>query len=299
MNTPGKIFKNKARDFLDPVIYPKQFNNDGYKTIYHIVNVCYPLLGPERIPKVIKLYIPHYNPELVDMALEKYGARGKTLFRFQCFSHIEGLLTDKDMFFTRSGKKRKVKIKEYKFLLHRITRNLYGSTQCKSVMVNKMFWKMKPEYYQYSSRYLDEHKLAFILQVLHKHKYLHITYNSKNQRVVQIGPANPYYQLRKVPDISESELQDVMSKTDKDMLELRSKVKMMEQATDSHLTTIISLQEERDKAMAELGKARSINQTLLEIHEEYVAENKQLRTQIQTEKDGIGVGVLTNPVNSQ
>ncbi len=284
MNKQDKIFKNRARNFLDPVIYPKQFNNDEYKTIYHIVNVCYPLLGLQNIPSAIKFYIPNYNQGLLDLALEKYDQRGKTLFRYNCFTHLEDLLADQDMFFTRSGKKRKVNLKEYKFLLQRITKNLFGSKDCKSVMVNRMFWKMKSEYYKYTNRHLDEHKLAFIFQVIHKHKYLHITYNSKNQRVAQIGPANPYYQLRKVPDIAKSELQDVMSKTDREIIDLKTKVEILVQLREDNLTTIISLQDEKDEALAELEKVRSANQSLLDIHKESLTEIEQLRTQIQTER---------------
>lgn len=287
MSGANKIFKNakKIRDFLDPVIYPKQFNNDEYKIIYHIVNICYPLIGLDSIPPVIKHYIPNYNQGLLDMALENYGMPGKTLFRYNCFSHIEGVLSDQDMSFTGSGKKRHVKIKEYKFLLHRITRNLYNSALCKSIMVNKMFWKMKAEYYQYTVRHLGGHKLAFILMVLHKHKYLHITYNSKNQRVVQIGPANPYYQLKKVPDIAESQLQNVVSKTDREIIELKSIVKMLEQVRDEYLATNISLHEEKDKALEELENVKSSCKDLIEIHEKCMSENNKLRTQIQIEKD--------------
>ncbi|MBW8016587.1 MAG: hypothetical protein FVQ82_10390 [Planctomycetes bacterium] len=272
MNLPSKTFKKNSGLFFDPVIYPKQFGDDDYKIIYHIVNVCYPLRGLKCISKVVEYYIPNYDQKLLELALEKYNQRGKTLFRYNCFSHLGDLLTEQDMFFTRSGRKRYVKFKEYKFLLQRITKNLYESKNCKSVMVNKMFWKMKPEYFKCTGRKLDGHKLAFIFQVLQKHKYLHITYNTKNQRVAQIGPANPYYQLIKVPDIAKSELQDVMSKTDREIMELKAKLEIHEQ-----------LREEKDEALAELEKAKDTNQSLMEFHEESLVEIERLKAQIQTE----------------
>lgn len=283
MNSQNKIFKNKSRDFLDRVIYPKQFKQDPYKTIYHIINVCSPLLEQRYILNVVKLYVPNYDQGSLELALENYIQNNKTLFRYQCFTHVEDLLIDQDLFTFRSNKKRYVTIKEFTFLLQRITKNLYESKNCESVMVNKMFLKMKTEYFKNTGRKLNEHKLTHILLVLQKHKYLHVTYNTKKQRVVQFGPSNPYYQLRKVPDIETSELQDVQTKTERELDELKNKLEIYERVREEDLATICSLQKERDKTIAKLDKTNSINQSLQKMHQEDLVELEKLRTLMQVD----------------
>jgi hypothetical protein len=261
------------------VIYPEQFKQDEYKLLYHIVNVCYTLLGMDRLVKVVKKYCSNYDQGMLESVLEKYNKDSDSLFRYDCFTHIRDVLVDEDMYFTRSGKKRVVTLNEYKFLLQRITRKLYLSPSCKSVMVNKFFHAMKADYRKCSAKTLDAHKLAHILQVLHKHKYLHITYNSKNQRVVQIGSANPYYQLTKVPNLNEAEIQDVPTKTDREMNQLRSELKLRTDLNVEQNATIQNLQNQIDQALADLEKANCKKDQ----YETYMIENYITQPQIKEE----------------
>jgi hypothetical protein len=280
MNKPDRIFKNDPKVFLKSVIYPEQFKQDEYKILFHIVNVCFTLLGLKRLMKVVEMYIPNYNQKTLESVLEKHNKDSDSLFRYECFSHIRDILTDEDLYYTRSGKNRTVTIPEYKFLLHRITRNLYQSPGCKSVMVNKFFHTMKDDFHKNSAKTLDTHKLAHILQVLHKHKYLHIIYNSKNQRVVQIGPANPYYQLTKVPDLDQAVLQDVSTKTDREITQLRSELKLRTDLNVEQNATIQNLQDQLDQALADLEKANCKKDQ----YETYMIENYTVNPQIEEVK---------------
>jgi hypothetical protein len=279
MNKPDRIFKNHQTVFLKSVIYPEQFNKNESKLLYHIVNVCYTLLGIKRLKIVVKMYCPDYNPTTLESVLAKYDVHSDSLFRYDCFTHIRDVLVDEDMYFTRSGKKRVVTLNEYKFLLQRITRNLYLSPGCKSVMVNKFFHTMKADYRKYSAKTLDDHKLAYILQVLQKHKYLHITYNSKYQRVVQIGPANPYYQLTKVPDLDKAEIQDVSTKTDREINQLRSDVRLLKEIRVENEATIQSLREENAQLKEDAETAIRIKDQ----YETYMLQNYVVTPQIKEE----------------
>ncbi len=227
--------KSKKREFLNRLIYAKQFKGDDYKLVFHIVNTCYKLVdgSREKFSKIISWY-SHGGQDTqayLSKVLSDYDPIFHDMFRYNCFSQIEEVLTLEDMYFLKSGKHRLVTQKEFKFLLQRITKKVYNSKGCKSVITNNYFLNsgLKGKYKEMTTKALCRNKLAHILQVLQKHQYLYITYNHKSRRVVQIGPNNPFYLLSNVPDVEE---QDVSTLTERKVSELTSKNKMLQSAVD-------------------------------------------------------------------
>jgi hypothetical protein len=265
--------KSKKREFLDRLIYAKQFNDDSYKVAFHIVNTCYKLVNGnyEKLYNIISRYLLDGEDVQVYLShvLDQYDPAFYDMFRYNCFTQIEEVLIPEDMYFVKSGKRRLVTLKEYKFLLQRITKHVFKSKGCKSVMVNNYFLRsgLKGDYKEKTTKSLCRNKLAHMLQVLQKKQYLHITYNSKNQRVVQIGPDNPFYLLSSVPDVEE---QQVSTHTDRVILELESNNKLLK-------STMSLLQEEAEEARVKID--------MLEGQVESLQREKELLTAMLCERD--------------
>ena len=230
-------FKDESRkiEFANRLIYTKQFNGDAYRAVFHIVNTFYPIMNGDynRLTNIVRNFITNKikADQLLTMVLDKYAPNYGSMFRYDCFTEIDQHLTDDEMYFMQSGKRRLVTLREYKFLLKRITKNVYNSDGCKSILTNSYFHGegIKEEYKKYAKKSFSSHKLTHILQIVQKHHYLHISYNSRNQRVVQIGPNNPFYLIDSVPDIEE---QDVATKTDRMIARLTSENKVLQTAVD-------------------------------------------------------------------
>ena len=239
---------SKKKEFLQNLIYAKQFNGDNYKLIFHIVNTCYKLIdgSVEKLSTIISWNSDNSqdNQLYLSDVLDRYDPAFSDMFRYNCFSQIKELLNPEDMYFLKSGKKRLVTLKEYKFLLQRITKHVFKSKGCKSVMVSNYFLcsGLNKDYKKKTTKSLCRNKLAHILQVLQKHQYLHITYNSKNQRVVQIGPKNPFYPLLSVPDVEE---QEVSTQIERKVSELESNNKLLK-------STMNLLREEFEEARVQV-----------------------------------------------
>ena len=58
---------------------------------------------------------------------------------------------------------------------------------------------------------------------------------------------------------------------------------MLVQLREDNFATIISIQEEKDEALAELETLKNTSRTLLEMHKEDMTEIERLRNQIQSE----------------
>jgi hypothetical protein len=265
--------KSKKREFLDRLIYAKQFKGDDYKLIFHVVNTCYKLVDGNRnkFSKIISWYSSAGQDMQVYLSevLSEYDPEFFDMFRYNCFTQIEEVLTPEDRYFIKSGKKRLVTLREYKFLLQRITKHVFKSKDCKSVMVNNYFLGsgLEEDYKKKTAKGLCRNKLAHILQVLQKHQYLHITYNHKNQRVVQIGPHNPFYLIDSVPDVEE---QEVSTLTDRKVLELISENELLK-------STISLLQEEFEEARVKID--------MLDRQVESLQGEKDLWVEMLTERD--------------
>lgn len=239
-----KLFKNKATIFFDKVIYPTQFNDDTYKykTIFHIVNVCYPIYegNLKGIKSVLHKYIKEYDHNILQEILGKYDYAKQNMFRFNSFTHLTDILQPDDYKF-RNGTRR-ITLKEFKFIVQRITQNLYKSEGCKSVLVTEFFLNEKNnrgsdtktglpvEFHRYTKRQITKHKVIHIIHVLAKYKYFNQTYSNTNQRILQIGPANPYYELTEVPDITTEDIVHVRTQEDRKMQELNSAMKTVTDA---------------------------------------------------------------------
>ncbi len=243
--------KYTQKEFLNRLIYAKQFKGDDYKIVFHVVNTCYKFVdgSVEKLSKIISWYSSggeHVEAYLSDV-LSEYNPTGGDMFRYNCFSQVQEVLTPEDKYFLKSGKSRRVTLKEFKFLLQRITKKVFNSKGCKSVMTNKYFLGsgLEKEYKTKTTKALCRNKLAHILQVLQKHKYLHITSNNKNRRVVQIGPNNPFYLIASVPDVDG---QEVSTLTDRKVSHLTSENTLLQSSVDS--------------LRGELGEARTQINTL-------------------------------------
>ena len=259
-----KLKSKNTKEFFDKLVYPKQFKGDIYQITFHVVNTCYGMLDGSKsyLAKIISVYSsPGENIGLyLSEVLSEFDPHKQNMFRYNCFTQIEERLSPEDMCFYTSGKKRLVTLKEYKFILQRVTQHVFKSKYHKSVLVNKFFLGsgFEKTYKIKTTKSLYSHKLTHVLQVLQKHGYLHITNNNKSQRVVQIGPNNPFYLIRSVPDV---EAQDVNTKTDRMITGLTSENKMLqatiglmrEELTEANMQVdtldeqIESLQHEKDE----------------------------------------------------
>ena len=250
--------KTKKREFLDRLIYAKQFKGDDHRLVFHIVNTCYKLVdgSVEKLSKIISWYssgVEDTHTYLSEL-LGEYDPTYHNMFRYNCFSQIQEVLTPEDKYFLKSGKLRRVTVKEFKFLLQRITKKVFNSNGCKSVMTNKYFLGsgLEKEYKTKTTKALCRNKLAHILQVLRKHKYLHITHNNKNQRVVQLGPNNPFYLIASVPNVDG---QEVSTLTDRKISQLTSENTLLQSSVDS-------LRGELDEARMQINTLGEENKSL-------------------------------------
>ncbi len=238
----ARLFKNKAIKFFDKVIYPTQFAGDTYKLIFHIVNLFYPICkgNIERIKVLVSAYIRNYDAGQLNEILEKYEYAKQNMFRLNSFTHLTDILQPDDYKFRNAT--RNVTLKEFQFIAQRITQNLYKSEGCKSVIVTEYFLNEKHnrgsdtktglpvEYHRYTKRQITKHKVIHIIHVLAKYKYFNQTYSNTNQRILQIGPANPYYELTEVPDITTEDIVHVRTQEDRKMQELNSAMKTVTDA---------------------------------------------------------------------
>jgi len=207
------------------------------------------------------------------------------MFRYNCFSQIQEVLTPEDQFFLKSGKSRRVTVKEFKFLLKRITKKVFNSKGCKSVMTNKYFLGsgLQKTFKAKTSKALCRNKLAHILQVLRKHKYLHITHNNKNQRVVQIGPNNPFYLIASVPDVDGQELSTL---TDRKVSQLTSENILLQSSVDSLRGELDEARTRIDTLDEENGSLQQNNDLLMNMLSERDERIEQLTAVPEYEVEG-------------
>ncbi len=271
--------KSKKREFLDKLIYAKQFGGDDYRLVFHIVNACYSLADGrrDRLSKVISWHstCQEVAEDYLSDVLSEYDPAYSDMFRYNCFSQIKEVLALEDMFFLKSKKPRRVTLKEFKFLLQRITKNVFNSKGCRSIMTNGYFLSsgLEKTFRKETAKALCRNKLAHMFQVLEKHQYLHITNNNKNQRVVQIGPNNPFYMLSSVPDV---EKQAVSTLTERKFSQLTSENTMLQSAVDSLRGELDEARMQADTSDGEIGCLQQENELLVNMLCERDEEIKQL-----------------------
>lgn len=279
----------RKHEFAEKVIYKKQFKGDNYKLIYHIVNSFYKLLDGNRqvLAKILLKYVQDSNANIKKITTEvfsKYDRSQSQLVCYNCFSHIKDILTEEDLAFSHAGKKRFIQLNEIKFILYRITKHLVDTSGCRSILTNNYFLEsgFRNTYKEKTMKSLSAHKLAQILQVLAKIQYLYITYNTKSQRVVQIGPNNPYYLLSCVPNLDEQEmasnsgrkfdllksekaaLQSALTVIRKELDDANKKIEQLEQELNSYQSKYDDLVEmvlEKEKTIEELTRKENISNT--------------------------------------
>ena len=279
------MFKEKynGKEFYKKIIYPEQFKNDTYKLAFHVVNSCYS--GKENKDKkkylgITSTYSVSNRKVILDCIskiLEKYDSSKENRFRYDCFTHIQDIIQPEDMYFIKSNNKRFVILKEYKFMLQRITKHIYRSENKKSVVVNNYFLKsdFKNTYKEKTTKSLCRNKLAHIFQVLQKYNYLHITYNSKNQRVIQIGQNNPFYMLKPVPDVEE---QEVYTQTDRIISKLTSDNEMLQSAVNTLRQELSDANSEKSQLEGNVKELQEKNELLIKMVEERDRDIEQFAT---------------------
>lgn len=271
--------KSKKREFFDRLVYYKQFKRDDHKLVFHVVNACYGLVDGrrDRLSTIVSWYssCQEVAEDYLSDVLSEYNPAYTDMFRYNCFSQIKEVLAPEDMYFLKSGKPRRVTLKEFKFLLQRITKHVFKSKGCKSVMTNSYFLGsgLEKTFKEKTTKALCRNKLAHILQVLQKHQYLHITNNNKNQRVVQIGPNNPFYMLSSVPDV---EKQAVSTLTDRMIAELTSNNEMLQSAVDSLRGELAEAHTQADTSDGEIESLQQKNDLMINLLCEKDEEIKQL-----------------------
>ena len=203
--TKDKIIISKV---MDKFIYPSQFKNET-GLIYHIINFCYPLLKSDsKIEYFINVYTKSNSTTATTnyyKLMENFDKSKATIFRLDCFTHLQEILEPEDYIYLH-GYRRRITLKEIKYLAHRITRHVYKSSTGEVVIANAYFKTegFKKEYEKNTNgRKFGDRKFANILKVLTKHKYLFVKRNSKNHNIYMIGENNPYYLLHEVKDIDE------------------------------------------------------------------------------------------------
>jgi len=286
-------------DFYDKLIYSKQFGDDNYKLVFHIVNVCLQIeKTKKKLLKVISRYtnITQLTIENLNKILDSYDINQKDIFRLNCFTQIEELLSPEDMYFYKSikcDKKRLVTLNEYKFMLQRITKHVYRDKDRKVRMLNAYFLEsgFEQTYKEKMTKSLDGNKLAHILKVLQKHNYLHITNNSKNERVVQIGPNNPFYMLKSVPDAEE---QDVDTANDRMISKLVSENEMMKSAVKTLRQELTDALEQKDRLEGELEESQNKNDLLVEMIDERDKDLELFTSDLTYNTDGSFVACKLN-----
>ena len=258
--------KGKEEEFLDRLVYAKQFKGDDYKLIFHIVNTCYKLVDGNRkkLSKIISWYSSGEEDTSAYLSniLSEYDPAFHDMFRYNCFSQIEEVVVTEDMYFLKSGKPRRVTLKEFKFLLQRITKKVFHSKGCKSVITNSYFLNsgLKEKYKEETTKALCRNKLAHMFQVLQKHQYLHIAYNNNSRRVVQIGANNPFYLLSSVPDV---EKQAVSTLTERKVSELTSENAMLQSAVDLLRGELDEARMQADTSDGEIESLQQKNELLV------------------------------------
>ena len=278
----NNLSKTDRNQFWDNIIYSEQFK-DSYKTIFHIYNTCYLFVSgdKDKLKRIVTRYNQDIKEDVVqkqfDKISKKHNPEHATAFRFDCFSHIDQLLTEEDYYFIQVSKHRFVTLKEFKFLLQRITKNIYKSDNCSSVLTNKYFLEsgLQVDYEKYTGKAISSHKLAYILQVMQKYNYLHIRYNTKNQRVVQIGLENPYYLLHGVPDVEE---QAVATLTDRKFSHLVSENMMLQTVVELLREELAEANTQADTLGEQVESLQQENASMMNLLCEKDEELKQFKT---------------------
>lgn len=259
--------ENRIENFYDKIIYAKQFGKKNHSLIFHITNTCYPIVKTKKkLMEIISRYttITKQTVNQLDAILEKYDKTKCEVIKYDCFTQIEEYLKTDDMCYYKSKKKRLVTLKEYKFILQRVTKNIRKSDSHICVLVNNYFLKsgFEVKYKEVTTKSLCGNKLTYILQVLQKHNYLHITNNYKNQRVIQIGPNNPFYMLKCIPYVEE---QVVGTNTDRMIAKLVSEDEMLKSAIKSLREELSDTLEQKNSLEGDVQELQLKNNTLMEM----------------------------------
>lgn len=278
--------ENRIEYFCDKIIYAKQFGKKNHNLIFHITNTCYPIVKTKKgLKEIIARYttITKQTVNQLDAILEKYDKTKCEVIKYDCFTQIEEYLKTDDMCYYKSKKKRLVTLKEYKFILQRVTKKIRKSDSHICILVNKYFLKsgFEVEYKEVTTKSLCGNKLAHIFQVLQKHNYLHITNNHKNQRVIQIGPNNPFYMLKCIPDV---ERQDVGTSTDRMITRLVSDNEMLKSAIKSIREEQTNTLEQKISLEGDIQELQLKNNTLMEMLAE--RENTEQLTDVTYKTEG-------------
>lgn len=228
---------------------PKQFRTTK-RIAEHVIRICQGFkLSRESQLCLVNYYTspltspacpfapPDWNGKTIGKLIERLEKQKASPVNVNSFSFLEDVLKESDYEFYIGKDRRRytVTLKEYKYVLKKITsiilRDLYGSH-----FVTYSYFCSTPAVYQEYRKVTgksgrDRNKLAYIFAQLERHRLIHRTTNEKHVTVMQIGPENPYYMLKQVPDIPEEQLNEVPRKkilSEREAIILETKVMELE-----------------------------------------------------------------------
>ena len=193
--------------------------------------------------------------------MEKYDPSLGNIVQEKGFTDSLEVLTEEYMYFNLGKERRVVTLKEYKFLLYRITKQILDSRACKSTMVNNYFLSkgFKETYKKYTNKSLTRQKLTYMLSVLVNHNFLYITYNSNSSRILQIDKNNPYFRLKKVPLITGEKKMSKLEKSESNNKMLEASIKQVRLEVDELKNQVGNMVQEKElfEIKAELHEANN------------------------------------------
>lgn len=112
---------------------------------------------------------------------------------------------------------RTILLKEYQFILCRLTRKIYKDKKHNTFISYKYFTSTGAAdgYKERTKRSVSVNKLNHIYKVLEYYRFIKRNFTNGKAVSYQIGPANPYYCLACIPDIDKLNNVNIMNRNDK------------------------------------------------------------------------------------
>jgi len=220
------IFKDTSNqavfDYFDTVIYPDQFKqvkNGTLKLQNHIIQITKGHgISDKGILQLLRRYVsPDYTHKQMLEALAGYNQSWKSICNYDYFTKTIEVLDDEAFEYYTGSKnyRRTIKPIEYRFVLNKLSTIIFKNSKNgrKSGVAYDYFLKeesgITDDYKKVCHKSIIRSTLNHILKHLEHHKLIHRVGNARNSYYYHIGPANPMYALSIVPDLDDSELNQV------------------------------------------------------------------------------------------